>query len=216
MPDGADPPVHEDDLVKRLERRDRSVLLDIDKKFSDRVRARLRKDRHLCLDSEAIEAIVDECLLAVWTRFKRANGDLGAFIFAVARNRLRDHIRRWKRHESGSLQRPLCLGQDGDILARPSSSPDQGLLEEELRRAIDEIVETQLTDRERTAFLRRFGTDRDDGWDKRLAAETGKTAKYWRKASDDAKNKVAAALQAKGLVPSGVGGRYEPTAKTSA
>ena len=73
---------------------------------------------------------------------------------------------------------------------------------------IDEAV-AKLTDRQRTAFKRRFGAGGGKHWARCLETETGTPAKRWRKASDEAISKVRAYLIEHGVHYSHEEGCYE-------
>lgn len=214
MTDRLDVTLQEADLIRRLQQRDPKVVTDIGRAYASTLRAMLRG--HLGSDDQAVETIVDDALFAVWNSYDPKKASIRTLLFDVARKRLIDELRRRSRARyAGDSHRRAPLIDEIRGYSTDHGEPLASLLDDELRHALDVAFE-ELTPRERTALERRFNSSRGQDWAVQLEQETGKPAKGWRKASDDAKGKVQASLERQRLLED-AGGRHEfAKAKTSA
>jgi DNA-directed RNA polymerase specialized sigma24 family protein len=199
------------DFAERLRRRDRTVLAEIDHHYGPSLRKRLQSDS--CMDEVAIEQVLDAVLQAVWDNY---NGESPVFAFyhRVGGRRRADRIEQWKRARKVERAASWSAGiADPAARERP---PDHRIQNDELRAAL-ENAERTLTSRQFKAYRARFAPDRQPLWDQRLADEAGGTAQGWRKASDEAVEKMQASLneQGFGLERAGVK-KYVTAAKTTA
>lgn len=199
-------------FAQRLAKRERSVLFEIDQAYAPALRHLLCRFRGKWLNDEDIADILQLALLAVWTDYKQEGGaSVRGFYFNVGRKRLLDGLKRASRRE--------------ELYAKLSSAAAARASDESTPLALNEMIDVQktlaqimpliheavlhLTSRQQTAFRRRFLSNADDGWAKKLESETGIAAQRWRKASDEARKKVAKFLKQKDVRYSEEGGHYE-------
>ena len=215
MDERADAHTLEVDLLARMQSRDPSALADIAHAYGSHLRHLVR--RLLGSDHDAIESIVDDALLAVWTSYDPVRGSIRGFLFKVARHKVIDELRRARRAAPpGNSQHPLSLADEIRGTSSDHTDPAAYPVNDETRRSLDVAME-ELTDRERRAVHARFRAAPGDAWARELEKETGQSARAWRKSSDDAKQKLKASLARQGITIEESGAGYElASAKTSA
>lgn len=197
----------------RLKERDKSVLTDIDREYIPRLYKLLMRYEGSLLRAEDIDEIAQDVLLKVWHGFSQDGGKkkLRNFIFDQAKWMAIDLIRKRTR-ERANCDR--FMHEPSGVLPQRHSSPPADITSEEMATAesrvltaVDAVV-VGLPDRQRTAFRRRFHGKDPASWARDLEKETGKSASYWRKASDDALRSIRKTLTQRGLIKR-EGSRYE-------
>jgi RNA polymerase sigma factor (sigma-70 family) len=200
-------------FAARLARHDESVLEAIDQAYAPALRVLLRQGRGKNFGDEDIEEILNDVLKTVWETYDPESGAaVRTFYFNVARARRIDRLRQTGRYraalekvKSAIGEATLCGDQTPDVVLERIES---GQIAVRIRALIDDAVES-LTPRQRLAFTRRFASENSESWAKELAAERGMSAQYWRKASDEARQKVKKFLISNGVTYSEKGGHYE-------
>lgn len=199
-------------FAKQLALRDESVLRDIERAYAAPLRQLLRRHVGALLDEHDVDDILAQTLEYMWRGFDSKKGSsVRSFFFHVGKRRLQDRLRRNSRRRSADLYGLKLV--DGKTQIEPPA--DEALIRRATRETHGRIMAiigeaaAELTNRQRTAFKRRFGAGGGEYWAKQLEAETGTPAKQWRKASDEARSKVRAYLIENGVHYSEEGGHYE-------
>ncbi len=194
-------------LGRRIASGDTSVVRDIAKVYAGPLRKRLRRDLS-DFDDDDIESVIHDSLFDVFRKYDPARGaSVRTFLFMVARGHAGRRLR--VRRVETRFGRISSLDALPEACAAAVPAPDQALLDEELWEAVDEACRDKMTDRERLAFRARFGPKVAMGWAEQLAKAHGGTAQSWRKASDDAKQKLRLHLESKGYGFAARGGNDE-------
>lgn len=134
-PTGAPDRALQDAWVARLRARDPEALREVVAAFSERLTAVVSG---ILKDRDAVEDVVQETFTKAWYRIDAFHGDSALFtwLYRVAVNGCKDHVKRRSRRPAGSLQ---DLGPDPGFAA-PSAPPMEGLARRELRLAVREAV----------------------------------------------------------------------------
>ena len=121
---------------------DRATFRQVFEHFAPRVRAYLVRQG---LNASLADEVVQEVMLTVWNRAERFDpekGSLGTWVFAIARNRLIDSIRRQRRPEP-SPEDPCWV----DVQHKAEPSPESAAFArgrvESLRAAFVRLPEEQ-------------------------------------------------------------------------
>ena len=125
----------QDSWVARLKARDPDALRDVVAAFSERLTAVVSG---LLRDRDAVEDVVQETFTKAWFRIDAFQGDssLYTWLYRVAINASKDHVKRQSRRPAGSLE---DLGPEPG-LTTPSAPPLEGLARRELRLAVREAM----------------------------------------------------------------------------
>jgi RNA polymerase sigma-70 factor (ECF subfamily) len=117
--------------VTRLKRRDPEALREVVGAFSERLTAVISG---MLKDKDAVEDVVQETFTKAWFRIDAFQGDssLYTWLYRVAVNACKDHVKRRGRRPAGSLE---DLGRDPGLSA-PPAPPLEGLARRELRLAV--------------------------------------------------------------------------------
>lgn len=194
-------------FARRLGQRDGSVMVEIDRIYGRVLRRRLQRFRGEGLKDSDIDDLVQEVLRNLWTNYHEGSGPVSSFVFAVAKTLRQSHFRRFYRLQA----RHHAYEQAGPVQTSDSLTPYEISANADENRHIMPLVnqacEECLTDLQRAALARRMRAARTSHWAKQLERETGKPAKQWRKASDDAIENVRVYLARHG-VDLMDGGRY--------
>lgn len=121
--------------VARLKQRDPEALREVVAAFGERLTAVVSG---LLRDQDAVEDVVQETFTKAWYRIDAFQGEAGLFtwLYRVAVNGCKDHIKRRSRRPAGSLD---DLGAEPGFAA-PSTPPVEGLARRELRLAVREAL----------------------------------------------------------------------------
>ncbi len=200
-------------FANRLAKRDESVLAEIDRAYSSNLRQLLRRNRGSALNNYDIDGIVYQSLYETWNRYRKGEGStVRGFYFRVAKCRLQDRLRQIHREQRVTTEHLPALAIQEN---RNDFDPAHRLLTRETNQAYGRIMIlisnalAELTDRQRTAFKKRFAPGRASNWAQQLEGETKITAKQWRKASHQAKEHIKKYLIRHGVHYSQEGGCYE-------
>lgn len=122
--------------VARLKRRDPEALREVVAAFAERLTAVVSG---LLKDRDAVEDVVQETFTKAWYRIDAFHGDSGLFtwLYRVAVNGCKDHLKRRGRRPAGSLEE--LHAEPG--FAAPSDAPIEGLARRELRLAVRTAME---------------------------------------------------------------------------
>ncbi len=125
----------QDAWVARLRARDPEALREVVLAFSERLTAVVSG---LLKDRDAVEDVVQETFTKAWYRIDTFHGDSGLYtwLYRVAVNACKDHVKRRSRRPAGSLDE---LGPEPG-LAAPAPPPVEGLARRELRLAVREAM----------------------------------------------------------------------------
>ena len=193
---------------EKIHRRDESVIAEIDRTYSGPLYG-LLKDK---LQHADIDSVIQESIFELWKNFRIDRGpSVRALLFQIARNKCSDVLRRTYRQRE-LIDRKCALARTTDL--EDHDGPVAHLEAREKAKAdrdVLELVETacnSLSERQATAFRRRFLSGAAVSWAKELEEETQISAKNWRKYSDDAKKNVMTFLRQNGVAFS-EGGRHE-------
>lgn len=169
-------------FAKRLARRDESVIKAIEGAYAAQLRQLLARSRGPALDEHDIDDIVARTLEDTWNGFDQKQGaSVRAFFFHVAKRRLQDRLRRNSRRRQFESRGPRVAHAE----VRTEPPADAVIIDREIHgthgRIIGMIGEAvaKLTERQRTAFKRRFAAGGGKHWAQRLETETGTPAKRW-------------------------------------
>jgi RNA polymerase sigma-70 factor (ECF subfamily) len=122
--------------VRRLKARDAEALREVVAAFSERLTAVISG---MLKDRDAVEDVVQETFTKAWFRIGAFQGDssLYTWLYRVAVNGCKDHVKRRGRRPAGSLE---DLGDEPGLSA-PPAPPLEGLARRELRNAVRSAME---------------------------------------------------------------------------
>lgn len=196
-------------FAERIARHDESVVADIQQAYGESLRKKIESFRGPRLNEHDIDDVIAQAVNETWTSYVVDRGlTVRAFLFRVAKRRTQDRLRRNYRRQTAELE----AAKISAITLEGQPAADELFSQRESYVAVIQLVDAALdtlTDRQRTAFKRRFAAGDRSGWAKLLEQETGIPAKQWRKASDDALKKVRAYLNSHGVRFSRQEGHYE-------
>lgn len=116
------------DLLARIATEDRLAFRAFYDRHSPRVLSVLR---HLCGNEDQAEDLLQDVFLLVWRKapsYRPERGDVGGWLYTIARNRVADSFR--------GAPRPRRLGTD-EVLAMPTQRPS---VEDEMRMTLQQVL----------------------------------------------------------------------------
>jgi RNA polymerase sigma-70 factor (ECF subfamily) len=117
--------------VLRLRARDGEALREVVHAFSDRLAAVVSG---ILRDRDAVEDVVQETFTKAWLRIGSFQGDSGLYtwLYRVAVNACKDHLKRTRRRPAGSLEEVASAV----ALPAPDEPPVEGIERREARRRV--------------------------------------------------------------------------------
>ena len=189
---------------ERLSAGDPTVWEEVVREYDPPLRSLLAKSVGRGLTEEDVDDVLQESFKTLFVEFRPArSGSISNFLFRVA-GRQRDlSLRRYYRR-----QLPGTGDHDGDfeiaagerydpgwrLAARQNAAEERAVL-----REVDACVRNGLTARQRQAFEGRINAENPKRWAKEMELRTGIDAKAWRRADDEARQRIRSWLEARGL-----------------
>lgn len=198
-------------FAARLQLRCPQVLNDIDRAYGDPMRHLIQSRLTPALREADAQEIFQDALLDLWDKYPPENCSISirSFLYKQVRWKSIDKCRRRR----GEITE-CCVGESDEAVSISNCTLLDGLVCQENAdleaRILIEIDNTlpSLPENQSLAFRRRFHGPASSRWAKELEEETGVSASSWRKACDDALNKIRKHLVRCKLLRR-EGGRYE-------
>lgn len=193
------------ELARRLAEGDPRAPTDIFCEYETFLKHLFEKSKGQGLGDEDIEDLVQETFAAFFRSFRaERGGNVRGLLFKIA-GAQRD---RWFRRIYARRIAASRCGDDTSALPGPESAePIARLLsrywaddrEAAALRVVHELARSKLTKRQHKALEAWMNAETGGHWAKALEGETGVSAKAWRCACDEARQRVRAELEARGL-----------------